>query len=55
MTYAANSLQNQRGGVLWQRNYYEHVIRDEKDLQAKRDYILGNPLNWDNDDENIKY
>jgi putative transposase len=54
VTYAINALQNQRGAVLWQRNYYEHIIRDEKDLQAKRDYILSNPLNWENDDENIK-
>jgi putative transposase len=53
VTYAVNTLQNQRGAVLWQRNYYEHVIRDEKDLQAKRDYILSNPINWENDDENI--
>ena len=54
VTYAVNALQNQRGAVLWQRNYYEHVIRDEKDLQAKRDYILSNPLNWKDDDENIR-
>lgn len=53
VTYAVNALQNQRGAVLWQRNYYEHVIRDEKDLKAKRDYILSNPLNWENDDENV--
>jgi len=55
VTYAVNVLQNQRGAVLWQRNYYEHVIRDEKDLQAKRDYILSNPLDWEDDDENIKW
>jgi REP-associated tyrosine transposase len=54
VTYAVNGLQNQHGAVLWQRNYYEHVIRDEKDLRAKRDYILSNPLNWEDDDENIK-
>jgi len=53
VTYAINTLQHQRGAVLWQRNYYEHIIRDEKDLQAKRDYILSNPLNWEDDDENI--
>ena len=53
VTYAINALQNQRGAVLWQRNYYEHIIRDEKDLQAKRDYMMSNPLNWENDDENI--
>jgi putative transposase len=36
----------------WQRNYYEHIIRDDKDLQNKTDYIESNPLLWDEDDEN---
>jgi len=36
----------------WQRNYYEHIIRDEKDLQNKTDYIEANPMLWDKDDEN---
>lgn len=30
-------------GKLWQRNYYEHIIRNEPDRQRIRDYILGNP------------
>jgi len=37
---------------LWQRNYYEHVIRDEIDYQAIHDYIMTNPLNWEKDEEN---
>ena len=37
---------------IWQRNYYEHVIRNETDLQNKTDYIESNPLLWDEDDEN---
>lgn len=36
----------------WQRNYYEHIIRDGKDLQNKTDYIEANPLLWGEDDEN---
>ena len=36
----------------WQRNYYEHIIRDETDLQNKTNYIESNPLLWDEDDEN---
>ncbi len=36
----------------WQRNYYEHVIRDETDLKNKTDYIEANPSLWDEDDEN---
>ncbi len=31
---------------LWQRNYYEHIIRDEKDLDRIRNYIQANPANW---------
>ncbi len=40
---------------LWQRNYYEHVIRDEADLKRICDYIESNPANWDEDEENPKY
>ena len=36
---------------LWQRNYYEHVIRNERDYQAVFDYILNNPRNWEMDEE----
>ena len=36
---------------LWQRNYYEHVIRDEADLETITDYILQNPQNWEKDEE----
>lgn len=38
-------------GRLWQRNYYEHVIRNERDYQAIYDYILANPANWKKDEE----
>lgn len=37
---------------IWQRNYYEHIIRNEKDLQRITDYIETNPLRWNEDDEN---
>ena len=35
---------------LWQRNYYEHVIRDEPDLNRIREYIKNNPANWETDE-----
>ncbi len=35
---------------VWQRNYYEHVIRTESDLQRIREYIIANPARWDDDD-----
>ena len=31
---------------LWQRSYYDHIIRNEQDLEEKRDYILTNPIRW---------
>jgi REP-associated tyrosine transposase len=37
---------------VWQRNYYEHIIRNEQDLQNKTDYINANPVLWAQDDEN---
>lgn len=37
---------------LWQRNYYEHVIRDENELNRIRKYIGDNTAQWDTDDEN---
>ena len=40
---------------LWQRNYYEHIIRDEADLERIRDYIQSNPADWDEDEENPKF
>jgi hypothetical protein len=36
----------------WQRNYYEHIIRNEKELKQKTDYILDNPSRWEDDEEN---
>lgn len=37
---------------LWQRNYYEHVIRNEDKLNKIRQYIQFNPLKWHLDREN---
>jgi REP element-mobilizing transposase RayT len=37
---------------LWQRNYYEHIIRDEDDLNHIRGYIINNPVTWELDNEN---
>jgi REP element-mobilizing transposase RayT len=35
---------------IWQRNYYEHIIRNDNDLDRVRDYIVNNPLNWEIDE-----
>ena len=37
---------------LWQRNYYEHIIRDENEFNRIRKYIIENPLKWDIDVDN---
>jgi REP element-mobilizing transposase RayT len=37
---------------LWQRGYYEHVVRDEEELNRLRQYIAENPLKWDEDVDN---
>jgi REP element-mobilizing transposase RayT len=39
-------------GPLWQRNYYEHVIRDEVQMDNIREYIIRNPRQWALDREN---
>jgi putative transposase len=40
------------GNQVWQRNYYEHVIRNADDLNEIRQYILDNPVKWDMDENN---
>ena len=47
-----NQILNRTGQPFWQRNYYEHVIRNEKELNRIRDYIQNNPLKWELDREN---
>lgn len=39
-------------GKLWQRNYYEHIIRDQASLNNIREYIINNPLKWEDHPEN---
>jgi len=34
---------------IWQKNYYEHIIRDEKDYERISNYINNNPINWNED------
>jgi len=39
-------------GKLWQRNYYEHIVRNENELNRIREYIMNNPLQWELDRKN---
>ena len=47
-----NRLLSRSGRPLWQRNYYEHIIRDDTSLDQIRRYIRNNPFNWKLDREN---
>lgn len=50
-TRRINNLRKSPGAKVWQRNYYEHVIRDENDYEKIFEYILTNPQNWLKDNE----
>ena len=52
-TRRINQMRNSPGVSVWQRNYYEHIIRSEPELHNIREYIVNNPLNWETD-ENYK-
>ena len=43
---------NLPGTPIWQRNYYERILRSEDDLKQVREYIISNPAKWDLDEEN---
>jgi putative transposase len=47
-----NRTRSANGVSLWQRNYYEHIVRDEIDLVRIRQYIQDNPIHWPDDEEN---
>jgi len=52
---AVTRMCNQNGNLFfWQRNYYEHIIRNEIELEKIREYIVNNPLNWAEDENYIK-
>ena len=47
-----NEMRHLPGAPVWQRNYYEHVVRNDGELLRVREYIFNNPLEWTNDREN---
>ncbi len=51
-TKCINIQRNTPGISLWQRNYYEHIIRDERELNKIRRYSINNPPQWEYDREN---
>ncbi len=52
VTRATNLQRQTPGSPVWQRNYYEHIIRDEISLCAIREYIRTNPEKWATDANN---
>ena len=44
-----NELRQTPGSKLWQRNYWEHIVRNESELNRIREYILANPAHWELD------
>ncbi len=51
-TIKVNKLLGRRGVPLWQRSYYEHIVRTGEDLMKIQRYISENPLMWSLDPEN---
>ncbi|MCJ7483397.1 MAG: hypothetical protein MUO31_10565 [Thermodesulfovibrionales bacterium] len=47
-----NQIRNTSGIPVWQKNHYEHIIWDEKELNQIREYIVNNPIQWEPDTEN---
>jgi REP element-mobilizing transposase RayT len=50
-TIYVNRLLVRTGQRLWQRNYYEHIIRNEEEMNGIREYIMNNPAEWSFDYE----
>ena len=49
VTTQINILRNSPQFPVWQRNYYEHIIRNDESYETIKNYILNNPSNWIND------
>jgi REP element-mobilizing transposase RayT len=52
-THRINELNRSAGTRFWQRNYYEHIIRDEDELVRIRHYVAENPVRWSEDEYHL--
>lgn len=52
VTSQVNVLRRTPGAPVWQRNYYEHIVRDDRSRERIRSYIAANPSQWDEDTDN---
>ena len=48
-TKKINIIRNTPQNPVWQRNYYDHIIRNDESLAKIREYVQNNPLSWEND------
>ncbi|MEI6090420.1 MAG: transposase [bacterium] len=55
VTKQINSIRSGTNRQIWQRNYWEHVIRNEKSYYKIAEYIINNPAKWDEDSLNPDY
>ena len=53
VTYLINQNSNGEKKTVWQANYYEHVIRNDRELELIARYIMYNPHNWQEDRDNL--
>ena len=51
-TRKINQIRKTPSEKFWQRNYYEHIVRDEEELNKIREYIINNPQKWEEDRNN---
>jgi len=49
VTTRINKKCNTAGQKIWQRNYHDHIIRDDESLERIRYYIIHNPAKWQKD------
>ncbi len=55
VTKHINELRANHNAAIWQRNYYEHIIRDERDLTRVREYISHNAMKWEEDENHPRH
>lgn len=53
VTTRVNNLRDSKGAMLWQRGYYERIIRNEREWHATQQYIAANPVRWQEDRDNL--
>jgi hypothetical protein len=49
VTKQINLIRNTPGEPVWQRNYWDHIIRNDESFYKIEDYIINNPVNWHQD------